>query len=65
MPLQPCGGHDMNTPDGMFAYGFCQTGVSAAVSKVLIALVNKQVQNFEYARTQRCNNNNKRICIVP
>ena len=55
----------MNTPDGMFAYGFCQTGVSAAVSKVLIALVNKQVQSFEYARTQRCNNNNKRICIVP
>jgi len=34
MPLQPCGGHDMNTPEGMFAYGFCQTGVSAAVSKV-------------------------------
>jgi len=34
MPLQPCGGHDMNTPDGMFAYGFCQTGVSAAVNKV-------------------------------
>jgi len=34
MPMQPCGGHDMNTPDGMFAYGFCQTGVSAAVSKV-------------------------------
>ena len=34
MPLQACGGHEMNTNEGMFAYGFCQTGVSAAVSKV-------------------------------
>jgi len=39
MPLQPCGGRDMNTPEGMFAYGFCQTGASAAVSKVCICIV--------------------------
>ena len=38
MPLQPCGGHDIITPDGMFAYGFCQAGVSADVSKVPTAL---------------------------
>lgn len=39
MPLQPCGGHEMNTDDGTFAYGFCQTGVSAAVSKVTTLLL--------------------------
>jgi len=35
MPLQPCGGQAMNTPQGTMAYGFCQTGTSAAVSKVM------------------------------
>jgi len=38
MPLQPCEGLDMNTPDGTFAYGFCQAGTSAAVSKVTLLL---------------------------
>lgn len=32
--LQPCAGRDMNTRGGGFAYGFCQAGTSAVVSKV-------------------------------
>jgi len=40
----------MTTPDGMFAYGFCQTGVSAAVSKVLTVHLHLLISVCQRAR---------------